>query len=51
MVSVNVVISVEMACVKRPVSRTRAAKMQVLCVKNVLTRTTRGVILSFSDEK
>lgn len=29
-----------MACVKRPVSRTRAAKMQGLCVNNVLMRTT-----------
>lgn len=28
-----------MACVKRPVLRTRADKMQVLCVNNVLMRT------------
>lgn len=28
-----------MACVKRPVLRTRAAKMKVSCVNNVLTRT------------
>ena len=28
-----------MACVKRPVLRTRATKMQVLCANNVLTRT------------
>ena len=28
-----------MACVKRPVLRTRTAKMQVLCVNNVLMRT------------